>query len=160
MVRNEIINRKAGTLTKVVIKSDMTSKLNAASKHNGYRVEKITEMTCRVGIDYNNIKSVKERKAEMVEQSTRQYTNPYEVVVKNRIKKHKDTGVEYAILAPNPKSKAKTKYVIIHGSDVRTVDQLSEEDKKLFQPSAFAEHKQAEIMTVKLENIITFNGIA
>ena len=166
-ILNEIINRKNGVMTRVSYRSDYTKKLSAQSRKEGYTVEKLTATTARVGCNYNNMKAVIKRKAES-ENPPREYKNPYEWVVNNKIKVHKEKGTQYLVLGTIPSKQANTKsvYIIKKGATVvDVVEHLSDEYKALFVKSAFPTDKdnkpvRPDVISINLDNVISFNGIA
>lgn len=71
--------------------------LKASVSKQGFKLIKFTEQTVRMGVSYFNLKAVKERESSR-DSSNR--TNNFEWVIKNKLKRHNDTGKQYLQVAP------------------------------------------------------------
>lgn len=146
-----------GCFTRIRYKSDMP--LKAIYKRNGWRIEKLTETTCRIGVDYNNIGSVIERKAE--ETSTRNYTNNYEWVIPNRIAFNTNTKEYYIQIATPQVMNTRHRYKITNDKgEVFYLNELTDIYKAVVIDSYWGDKtKGGEIRRIKLDNVISINKV-
>lgn len=162
MERMELINKiaevKPGTFVRISYRTEIPVK--AADKKAGIRMWKEVSTTVRTGVNYGKIASVIARKSmEDPNKEKRAYTNPYEWIVRNRIKKHIESGKEYLVVASvNGGHNTKTTYYY-EGPIIGKVDMGASIDEKLGQvvlPSYFNKKGTAsEVRTIAFENIIS-----
>lgn len=152
---------RGGTIARVTYKTELPIK--AEFKKQGYKIIKIVESSVRFGVNYHNISSVIQRKAQRSEESMISRTNNYEWVVRNRIKHNTKTNKDYLVVASLPVGdNTKVKY-ILEGSVMGTLDMGSEIDscyKNIVLDSYFTRSNEGrEIRTISFENIIAINNI-
>lgn len=144
-IAKAICAKHGGSFARVRIQS--FPKLNAASKKAGYTLRKESDSTTRFGVRYNHISGVK------LKEHDPNKANPYEWVVPNRIKRHKENGTYYAVIAPIGKgANTNTTYFLTdpHGNS-RII--TAEEAKRYTIPSYWNKDKPA-VMDVALSNIL------
>lgn len=149
---NEIIAVKSGTFFRVGYKSECPVK--AEYKKQGIKVSKFVETTVRTGVKYTHIKGVE------LASDGEQKKSPYSWIVPNKIKAHETNGCEYLVVATvNKNHRTKSKYVVtINGVDT-IVDK--NEVKEYLINSYFNDNKKSSpVRTIKLTNILSFNGQA
>lgn len=162
MKREDIIRKitevKPGTFVRVSYRTEVPVK--AADKKAGIKVWKEVSTTVRTGVEYSKIASVIAKKSmEDPNAEKRAYTNPYEWTVRNRIKKHIESGKEYVVVASvNGGHNTKTTY-FYEGPIIGKVDMGTSIDEKLASvvlPSYFNKKGTAsEVRTISFENIIS-----
>lgn len=74
-------------------------KLTKGWAEKGIRVYKLTETTVRLGVAYNNIASVKARKAAEGDKPKAERANNWEWVISNKVKFNSNTGKTYLQVA-------------------------------------------------------------
>ena len=145
-ILNKILHTK-GQFIKVFWKSNPSP----AAKHKDIVLEKVTEGVCRAGIEYQNLKPVKEAiesgEKEAIEQLPFGTWLVYPYLIT-----HKETT--YVRLYPSESNKPKSKF-FVNGEEV-TKEVFAEyltpsEAKKLLEPK---EKDKPLCFTVKLENIL------
>ena len=151
---------RPGTFKRISYKTELP--LKAEFKKQGYRIYKIVETTARFGINYNNIKTVIDRRAEQQDTVRRNVTNNYEWVVRNRVKHNNNTNKDYLCVASLPKGhNTKVRY-IVEGTFVGTIDMgdvLDGPYKNLVIDSYFKPSTSGnEIKTISFDNIITIGN--
>lgn len=158
-IRAEIERINNGVFTRVRYKSDMTSKLKAAYRNDGYSVEKITETTARTGCNYGNIHNVIIKKANGTLGNSNK--DIYEWIVPNKIKRHKEKGTEYLVMdtIPLKQSHTNTKYIVRKGNSATVTDNFNN-IVEMFVPSATKQGDRPDVMTIKMENILSFNHVS
>lgn len=155
MNTNKIINLikdiKNGTFVRVAFTS--TVPLKAKFKNTGIIIKKKTVTTGRVGVNYFNIKSVK----DLPKTASRNYTNNYKWIIPNKIKYNTNTDNYYLSLATVPMySNTYVTYEIINNGISKCIskkDLLNSEVATYIQDSYFNKNTNTPILTIKLENI-------
>lgn len=154
---NEIHN---GSATRVTYKSELP--LKAEFKKQGYQVIKVTETTGRFGVNYHKIATVIARKAEQQLENTRNYTNPYEWVIANKVKKNIKNGTLYVVLAGfNGGENSKSQYkLLLNGQDTNDSSFINKQEfmdkyKDMVINSYWNKPNTSnEIKTIKFDNIL------
>lgn len=120
-LKQELEKRKKGTIISLTYKSEPT--LNAVAKKLGIKLEKITTTTARFGVNYSNIKAVKEqREQDKINGIERQQKASWWTWKdKNLIKQNINNGNEYLTLTTNKKAKPKVKY-LLNGQEISKKD--------------------------------------
>lgn len=140
-----IKNYRKGTFVKVGWKSDLA---NASAKKQGIVVEKYSEATVRLGINYNNIKKVQLKKAEQAESGVETKSAiiwfKHSQDVPCLIEHLKDENKKYLQIFTGPKTKTKVQY-FINGQEVT---------KQEVEDSGYA---LASKLQGSKEEIVTFN---
>ena len=155
-ILESISNVKNGQIVRVSYQSEVPVK--AEFKKLGMTVFKFTETSVRTGVNYWNMQSVIARKSNSDNKSKVKSNNPYNWIIKNKVKCHETTGKEYLVVAPLKKGDhTKTFYGICCGG---TIIMMSEaEFKKAYLEividSYWTRSKTGEdIKTISFENII------
>lgn len=162
MERFEIIEKvnaiRPGTFVRISYKSEVP--VRASDKKAGIKMWKEVSTTVRTGVNYGNIASVIARKSEETDEPKRAYTNPYEWVIKDKVKVHTGTGKEYLYVASvNGGHHTKTTY-FYEGPVIGVIDMGNSIDEKLKEvvlPSYFNRGSNGanEVRTISFENIIS-----
>lgn len=158
----EIKNVKAGTIVRVEYDSQVPVK--AASKKNGVEVRKITETSCRIGVKYSNIESVKQRKLEeaMLDTPKKAYTNPYEWIIEDRIAYHPEKEKYYLQIASlNEGHNTQSKYIVcVEGKEIEmSKNELLESEYKDHITNSYFNKPSGtapEVRKIAFENIRKF----
>lgn len=154
-IEKEIEKIHGGSFFRLAYKSDVP--LKAEFKNSGCAITKVTEKTCRLGVNYLNIGTVINRKAVEGE-PTRKVTNNYEWIIPNRIAYNSNTGKKYLSIATAKKAATRTKYIITDAKmNVKTVDRLDDVDKEMIINSYFRESTPTEVQKICLDNILSIN---
>lgn len=94
-----IRNVKNGTCTRIGYTTSVP--LKAKYKDKNISIKKIVSTTARLGVRYNNIKSVKERQAANAAKPAYKSNNTW--VINNKVKYNLNTGKTYLVIATFPK---------------------------------------------------------
>lgn len=155
-VKQELAKRHKGTLLSIEYKSIPT--LTAQAKKSGTKLEKYTKTVARFGVNYSNIKAVKEQR-ELDKQNgivRQQKTIWWNLIDNNTIKEHKESGKKYLTLTTSKIAKPKVKYVL-NGKEI-TKEQLQQSG--LVVNSYFAEKEQLQQYDIAIDNIINIKAKA
>lgn len=112
-VKKALENRKKGTLISVEYKSIPT--LNSQAKASGIKLEKFTKTVARFGVNYSNIKAVKEQRQQDKENGIvrQQKTIWWNWLDNNNIiKEHKENGKKYLTLTTSKIARPQVKYML------------------------------------------------
>ena len=154
-IENEISKIHGGSFFRLAYKSDVP--LKAEFKKSGCTITKVTEKTCRLGVNYLHIGTVINRR-ETEGEPTRKVTNNYEWIIPNRIAYNTNTGKKYISIATAKKSATRTKYIITDAKmNVKTVDKLNDIDKEMIIDSYFRNSTPTEVQKICLDNILSIN---
>ena len=161
METNKIIeavkNIHGGNFARVYYKSEMP--LKAIYKKAGWVIEKYTKTNVRIGVDYNNIATVIERKTNE-KPTERNYTNNYEWVIPNRIAYNTKTGKYYLQIATSTSPCTVTRYKIQNDKgETFFVDSLDDLQKQLIIDSYWASKPVSEIRKIQLDNVLGINKV-
>lgn len=149
-VKKELAKRRKGTLISVEYKSSPT--LNAQAKASGIKVEKITKTVARFGVNYSNIKAVKEQR-ELDKQNgivRQQKTIWWNWLDNGTIKEHNTNGNKYLTLTTSKIAKPKVKY-LLNGKEI-TKEQLQEQN--VIINSYWNEKEPIQQYDVNIDNLI------
>lgn len=169
LTREEIINTldtiKNGRLARICYETEVPVK--AEYRKAGIKVLKTVEKTVRIGIYYGSIASVKAKALEVAQEvlPSKKKENPFEWVIKNRIRKHKVNGTEYLQIARlKDGANKKEKFKVIIGADTVYV-----KDRETFESYNFDEYvlpshwnydntkAPSEVQYISLDNIVHIN---
>jgi len=155
-IEEKVKELRGGSFTRVAYKSELP--LKADYRKSGCKIEKVTEKTCRLGINYLNINKVKEMK-EINGEPTRKVANNFEWVIPNRIAYNTKTGKKYLAITNYSKPYVKVKYIVTDDKlNVKTVSKLDSEDVEMVIPSYFSSNEEMPIVQkVLLENVLSVN---
>lgn len=92
-------NIKSGTCVRVIYTSYVP--ISSEFKDKCQDIKKTVSTTVRLGVQYNNIKSVKERQAANTAKAANKQN--YKWLIKNRVKYNFNTGKTYLVMATFPK---------------------------------------------------------
>ena len=150
---NEVIKRmseiKGGTMVRVVYRTEMPVK---AKMKPEVKIIKTTEVTMRIGVDYDNISSVIERRSNS--ESTRKCENNYTWIVENRVCVNSKTGCTYARFTTVPNhGNPHITYTIEKVTETYETEELTDEEKSWVRDSYWT-GKESEVRNVKIENIV------
>lgn len=138
----------------VVYKSDCTKHLKAAHSHSGYVVTKISTIPIQKGIDYNNKKSVIEkRKQEFEQNGFVAHHEAFYYKLDNNVAKHKKQEKYYALFGMNTNIKANADVVYeLNGTSIKKDDL---KNMGILRDSFWNKSEERPaIMTLELDNII------
>lgn len=145
---------KNGTMARIAYMCELPMKAAYAKK--GYKIYKTTETTARFGCDYNNLKSVIEKKSDPdYTPSTKKTT--YTWIVENKISHNENTNKDYVRFVPMKKnSNRKTTYTFEDSLGEKFVlgNELPEDFKKLVQDGYWTKKSFPEIQTICLSNVL------
>lgn len=152
-LKQELEKRKKGTIISLTYKSEPT--LNAVAKKLGIKLEKITTTTARFGVNYSNIKAVKEqREQDRINGIERQQKASWWTWKdKNLIKQNINNGNEYLTLTTNKKAKPKVKY-LLNGQEISKKDL---QDKNLVVNS-YWNKTEIQQYDININNIISIKA--
>ena len=150
-IKKALENRRKGTIISVEYKSEPT--LNAVAKKLGIKVEKHTITTGRFGVNYSNIKAVKEQR-ELDKQNgvvRQQKTIWWNWVDGNNIiKEHTTNGNKYLTITTSKLAKPKVKY-LLNGVEI-TKEEL--QAKNVIINSYWADKEPIQQYDININNII------
>ena len=155
-LKKELAKRHKGTLLSIEYKSTPT--LTAQAKRDGTKLEKYTKTTARFGVNYSNIKAVKEQR-ELDKQNgivRQQKTIWWNLIDNNTIKVHKENGNKYLTLTTSKLAKPKVKYML-NGKEI-TKDELQKSG--LVVNSYFTEKEPIQQYDINIDNIISIKAKA
>lgn len=123
-------------------------KMNAENSNKGYTLFKIVDTTTRTGCKYDSVKG-----DSRGYEGTDLKTSPYEWVVKNKIKRHKETGKEYVVLCPVKKAAhSRVSYILTTPEGItNTVDELT---ARLYTVESYWRTDYSKYIQVSLDNIL------
>ena len=152
-LKQELEQRKKGTIISLTYKSEPT--LNAVAKKLGIKLEKITTTTARFGVNYSNIKAVKEqREQDKINGIERQQKASWWIWKdKNLIKQNINNGNEYLTLTTSKKAKPKVKY-LLNGQEISKKDL---QDKNLVVNS-YWNKTEIQQYDININNIISIKA--
>lgn len=146
----------------VVYKADKSSKLKAAFAHS-YKVIKYSTFSIQKGVDYNNKKAVKEKRAQQLAQIGSYSTKPswYEKFDNNIARSKSNINALYLLASSNTNANAKGnsyyEVTCLTGNGFKTVKMSSEELQNLgiMQPSFWSQSSSiVDFRTLKLEDVL------
>lgn len=149
-IKKALENRRKGTIISVEYKSEPT--LNAVAKKLGIKVEKHTITTGRFGVNYSNIKAVKEQR-ELDKQNgvvRQQKTIWWNWLDNNTIKEHTTNGNKYLTITTSKLAKPKVKY-LLNGVEI-TKEEL--QAKNIIINSYWADKEPIQQYDININNII------
>lgn len=153
-LKKELEQRKRGTIISLCYKSEPT--LNATAKKLGIKLEKITQTTARFGVNYSNIKAVKEQreqdKANGIERQVKAVWWTWES--KNTIKKHINNENRYLTLTTRKQARAKVKY-LLNGQEISKKEL---QEKNLVVESYWNKSTDLQQYDVNINNIISIKA--
>lgn len=151
-----------GKNARVVYKADKSSKLKAAFAHS-YKVIKYSTFSIQKGVDYNNKKAVKEKRAQQLAQTGSYTTKPswYEKFDNNIARSKSNINTLYLLASSNTNTNAKGnsyyEVTCLTGNGFKTTKMSSEELQKLgiMQPSFWSQSSSiVDFRTLKLEDVL------
>lgn len=158
-IKNAVNTTKNGTcvrlgyVTEVPIKTKYKDDLN---------VRKLVATTGRLGVEYKNIKSVKERLTSQVAKSVR--VNNFSWVIRNKLKYNSNTDKYYLSVASFPKgSNTKSVYEVRKGNGLEYF--FTEKDLEKFygeyiQPSFFKKKTNpSEVYIINIDNVFAVGNV-
>ena len=148
-IERELGLRKKGSVISIRYITQPTLKASAKN----YKVEKETETIARFGIEYSNIKAVKEKRLQDLENGIERKPKTiwWNWKDKNIIKQHNTNGNYYLTLTTSKIARPKTKYYV-NGVET-TKEQLQKMD--LVIPSYWNEKEPVQQYDININNIIT-----
>lgn len=148
-----IENAKNGAITRVGYTSDVS--VAAAFKKVGISIKKFTEMTCRLGVDYDNIESVIEKKEQRLAEGyiPQQRENNYHWIIKNKIAHNDKTGLDYLRITTIPNNNSHIKYYELNDNGNKSI--ITEEEVKKYAIASYWNKSSdpVEVFNVKLDNV-------
>ena len=147
-ILKQLYSKHPGTYFRIQYYTDINNKVSAAYKGQ-YNVTKLTTMSIRIGISYDNTqKVINKRMAEGYVPSNRTqfYTHIDKILLK-----HKEKNQYYIAAFPNINGKPETQYMV-NGVPIAS-KQLQE--LGIMQPSFWNSSDKPDFMTIGLDKIIT-----
>lgn len=143
-----------GSMARICYRCELPMKAEFVKQ--GYKIYKTVETTARFGCNYNNLKSVIEKKADPnYKPSTKK--NNFEWIVENKISKNTNTGKDYVRFVPMTKgSNRKASYTFEDslGKMFEFGSNLPDDFKNLVQNSYWTKKSMPEIQTICMENVL------
>lgn len=144
-IAKKLCEKRGGQFARIRYMSSVP--VNAAYKRQGYTLQKMTDTTTRTGVYYPNI-------AGVVLSDGPAKANNFEWVVPNRIKRHKDTGKLYAVVAPISKGNNTKSTFILTDPTGATRSITREEAEEYTIPSYWNKSGDGpKMMNIELGNI-------
>ena len=158
MTYEEIINAVSkignGQYVRICYQSELPLKASFKKQNPGSKIIKVTETTVRLGVDYDNIQSVIDRKSnESPDKEKKNYTNNFSWIIENVVKYNSNTDKNYLCVA-TVKNHSNS-HSVIYNNDKET---SIEEVKENIIPSYFNKGSDREVYTIKFDNIIKIGG--
>ena len=145
-ILKELDAKQNGSYFKIQYMTDINSKVSAAFR--GHNVTKLTTMSVRKGIYYENLKSVKQARTE--NENIRSYTPWYSHIYKMLLK-HNTKEQYYVALFPNVFGKPQTIYMF----DGMPITKKELQNKGVMQPSYWKQSEKTPTMiTLRLDKIV------
>ena len=145
-ILKELDAKQNGSYFRIQYMTDINKKVSATFR--GHNVTKLTTMSVRKGISYDNLKSVK---MSRMENDTRREYTPWYSHIDRMLLKHNTKDQYYVALYPNMFGKPKTIYML----DGMPISKQELQSRGVMQPSYW---KQTEItptmITLGLDKII------
>lgn len=146
-----------GRIDRIIYKSEMP--LKAEKRNAGIKLVKITAVSARFGINYNNLPAVIEKRAQG-DSKQKETTNNYEWVVKNKIAHHTKNNNYYVRITYLPKgNNRKCLYILQDNDKEYIVDNLTDEMKELVINSYWDKKSISEVQNIQFNNIIRIGKI-
>lgn len=125
-----------------------------AAAFKGHNVTKLTTMSVRKGINYENLKAVKMKRLEQSQNPTQEQSTPKKCWyshIDTMLLKHNDKpNTYYVALFPNPLTKARTMYMF--NGIVVSKEKLQQ--MGVMQPSFWKEKEKPLMITLGLDKIV------
>ena len=139
--------KQNGSYFKIQYMTDINSKVSAAFR--GHNVTKLTTMSVRKGVSYENLKSVKQARMEN-DDIRREYT-PWYSHIDKMLLKHNTKEQYYVALFPNVFGKPQTIYMF----DGMPISKQELQNKGVMQPSYWKKTETTPTMiTLRLDKIV------
>ena len=145
-ILKELDAKQNGAYFKIQYMTDINSKVSAAFR--GHNVTKLTTMSVRKGVSYDNLKSVKQAKIE--NDNMRSYT-PWYFHIDKMLLRHNTKEQYYVALFPNVFGKPQTIYML----DGIPISKKELQSRGVMQPSYWKKAETTPTMiTLGLDKII------
>ena len=128
--------------------TDCNRQISAAFK--GHNVTKLTTMSVRKGVNYNNLKAVKMKKVNASQEQSSSKKCWYSHIDKMLLQHNDKPNTYYVALFPNPLTKTRTMYMF--NGIVVSKEKLQE--MGVMQPSFWKEKEQPIMITLGLDKIV------
>lgn len=148
-IKAKLESLKNGTCANITYKSELP--LKAEFKKKGFVIEKVTTKVVRFGVDYDNIKSVIERRADENYKPVERENN-YVEIVKDKLYHNNKTNNDYLRFSNFGSQKVKA-YFKLNGEIV------TELPKEYVIPSYFNKNGSIpEVQNIKIDNVLEINS--
>ena len=145
-ILKELDAKQNGSYFKIQYMTDINSKVSAAFR--GHNVTKLTTMSVRKGVSYDNLKSVKQARIE--NDNMRSYT-PWYFHIDKMLLRHNTKDQYYVALFPNVFGKPQTIYMF----DGMPITKKELQNKGVMQPSYWKQSEKTPTMiTLGLDKIV------
>ena len=149
MIKEKLNSLKNGTCASITYKSELPVK--AEFKKQGIVIEKITSKVVRFGVDYDNIKSVIERRADENYKPIERENN-YVEIVKDKLYHNNKTNNDYLRFSNFGSQKVKF-FFRFNGKDVVEIP------REYVIPSYFNKNGSIpEVQNIKIDNVLEINN--
>lgn len=141
-----------GTMCRVLYKSEMPVK--AMFQKLGVSVTKITESTVRLGVAYDHIGTVIDRKsADGYTPSNREYDREW--IVANKVFRNNRNGIDYVRFASvNNHANKKPIFIIKTDNGEVKCSSLTDEQKQYIIDSYWGKSNSPEIQDIRVDNVL------
>lgn len=144
----ELNKKRNGAYFTIQYYTDCNKQVSAAFK--GHNVTKLTTLSVRKGVDYNNLKAVKLKRAEHPQEEATPRKCWYSHIDKMLLQHKEKPNTYYVALFPNPLTKARTIYMF--NGIVVSKEKLKE--MGVMQPSFWKEKEKPLMITLGLDKIV------
>lgn len=128
---NDIAKVKNGTFTRISYVTDVP--VNALAKKNGVSIKKCVESTVRIGINYANLASVRNR-SKTDNDNTKIRVNNFVPYLGNKISYNTNTNDYYLNVFTTPNANTKVTYIETYVVDGKMVKTTLPGNKELLNP--------------------------
>lgn len=143
-----------GVFTRISYKSDLP--ISAEYKHKGYKIIKYSSLTTRLGINYHNIKEIKDKESTNREIKNTRKSNMHYVVDKY-VLQNNSTGDKYLVTYPTKSgSNAKSVYYLFDNNGNKK--EMNKEQIKNYIIPSYWNKQHSNQISIKFDNILSING--
>lgn len=151
-IKNLLGNIKPGVFTRLTYMSELP--LKAEFKKMGYKIIKTTSVTTRFGINYGNIKQVKERDTE---KKSYKMNEALKWIVKDIIQYNSNTGKYYLCTYPTEKGRNSSSKYDIYLNGERVMKGVDIIDRNMIINS-YWDKKATCMMKINIDNVVKIGG--
>ena len=148
-----------GTVARIGYRTQLPVK--AAHKKEGISVYRFVESSLRLGVGYNNMASVKARRASSDYTPTTNRTNNYEWVIANKVSYNRNTDKEYIFAATFNQAKQNKVFYVVYMNSCPVVltseGFMGSEYSNFVIDSYWKSSGSSDVLTISFDNIFKVN---